>query len=89
MKRIAIYGAGGFGLEVAMLIEQINEKKCQWDLIGFFDDGMAEGKMINGYPLLGGIDKLNKWDSGLALILALGIPHIKKSIQTKIENHNI
>jgi sugar O-acyltransferase (sialic acid O-acetyltransferase NeuD family) len=89
MKEIAIYGAGGFGLEVAMLIEQINEKECQWDLIGFFDDGMAEGKIINGYPLLGGIEKLNQWDSGLALILALGIPNIKKSIQRKIQNRNI
>ena len=89
LKKIAIFGAGGFGLEVAMLIYQINEKKYQWDLVGFFDDGMAEGKIINGYPLLGGIDKLNQWDSDLALVLALGIPNTKKSILRKIQNKNI
>jgi sugar O-acyltransferase (sialic acid O-acetyltransferase NeuD family) len=89
LEKIAIFGAGGFGLEVAMLIEQINEKKYQWDLVGFFDDGMVEGKIINGYPLLGGIDKLNQWDSDLALVLALGIPNTKKSIQRKIQNKNI
>jgi hypothetical protein len=40
---IAIYGAGGFGLEVAMLIEQIKAVRPQWDITGFFDDGMEIG----------------------------------------------
>ena len=89
LKKIAIFGAGGFGLEVAMLIEQINNKNWQWDLVGFFDDGMSEGKIINGYPLLGGIAELNQWDSDLALVLALGIPKTKKSVQRKIQSTHI
>ncbi len=89
MKEIAIYGAGGFGLEVAMLIEQINEVSPEWELIGFFDDGESEGKVINGYPLLGGIKKLNQWESGLFVVLALGIPETKKSVLNNIRNKNI
>ena len=38
MKKIAIIGAGGFGREVACLINAINEKSKEWDFIGFFDD---------------------------------------------------
>lgn len=89
MKEIAIYGAGGFGLEIAMLIEQINEVSHEWELIGFFDDGESEGKFINGYPLLRGINKLNQWESELFVVLALGIPKTKKSVLKKIRNKNI
>ena len=89
LKKIAVFGAGGFGLEVAMLIEQINEISHEWELIGFFDDGKPEGKIINGYRVLGGIDKLNEWNSNLFLILALGKPKNKKSILTKIRNKKI
>lgn len=35
MNDIAIYGAGGFGKEIACLIYWINEVKPQWNLIGF------------------------------------------------------
>lgn len=38
MKDIAIFGAGGFGREVACLIKRINKIKPQWNFIGFFDD---------------------------------------------------
>jgi sugar O-acyltransferase (sialic acid O-acetyltransferase NeuD family) len=89
LKKIAVFGAGGFGLEVAMLIEQINAVKLEWEIIGFFDDGVDEGKIVNGYPVLGGIDRLNNWESELSLSLALGIPSTKKTVFTKIQNNNI
>lgn len=38
MKDIAIYGAGGFGREVACLLNAINANDAIWNLIGFFDD---------------------------------------------------
>jgi sugar O-acyltransferase (sialic acid O-acetyltransferase NeuD family) len=88
-KKIAVYGAGGFGLEVAMLIEQINELKHEWELVGFFDDAIEEDKIINGYPVLGSIDKLNQWDSELWIVFALGIPKTKKRVCKKITNKKI
>jgi sugar O-acyltransferase (sialic acid O-acetyltransferase NeuD family) len=89
LKQIAIFGAGGFGLEVAMLIEQINEVQAEWEIIGFFDDGVDEGKIVNGYPVLGGIDRLNNWESELSISLALGIPNTKKTVFGKIQNKHI
>ena len=38
MKKIAIFGAGGFGREVKWLIDDINEIQPNWEFIGFFDD---------------------------------------------------
>jgi sugar O-acyltransferase (sialic acid O-acetyltransferase NeuD family) len=92
MKKIAIYGAGGFGREVKMLIDQINETKSkysQWDFIGFYDDGMEKGKMVNGFPVLGSAADLNDIKESMALLIAIGNPKVKKSIIEKISNDNI
>jgi sugar O-acyltransferase (sialic acid O-acetyltransferase NeuD family) len=88
-KEIAVFGAGGFGLEVVMLIEQINEETNGWEIIGFFDDGIDVGKIINDYPVLGGINELNQWDRELSIVFALGLPRTKKAIFEKIKNKNI
>ena len=59
MKKIAIFGAGGFGREVAFLIEDINKKNCQWKIIGFLDN-TKKNEIINDYKVLGGLEELNK-----------------------------
>ena len=38
MKKIVIVGAGGFGREVKMLIDQINLRSKEFDFLGFYDD---------------------------------------------------
>ncbi len=88
-KKIAVFGAGGFGLEVVMLIEQINEETNGWEIIGFFDDGIDVGKIINDYPVLGGINELNQWNRKLSVVFALGLPRTKKAVFEKIKNKNI
>jgi sugar O-acyltransferase (sialic acid O-acetyltransferase NeuD family) len=87
-KKIAIFGSGGFGLEVATLIEHINAIEGRWEFIGFFDDKPV-ANIINNYKVLGGINALNKWNSQLDLALALGIPKTRKKIREKIVNEKI
>jgi len=89
VKNIAVFGAGGFGLEVAMLIEQINSVKLEWNLIGFFDDGVEQGKIVNGYPVLGGASEINDWGEELNIVFAIGTPKIKKAILKRIQNDRI
>lgn len=92
MKDIAIFGAGGFGKEIACLIKRINDAQQEpvWNLIGFFDDGVEEGKMISHYgKCLGGIDVLNAWGKDLAVTIAIGSPTTVKKIVEKISNDRI
>lgn len=89
MKKIAIYGAGGFGREVLMLIEQINENNKQWEIIGFFDDGMSERVEINNFPILGGIKELNEWHEEISIVLAIGNPLTKRNLIVQIKNEKI
>ena len=41
MKDIVIIGAGGFGREVAWLIEDINKVNNEWNIVGFVDDNKS------------------------------------------------
>ncbi len=90
MKQIAIYGAGGFGKEVACMINKINEEKPVWEIIGFFDDGIEKGTEISHFgKVLGDINDLNKWSSKLNIVFAIGSPGVLKSLVGKIHNKNI
>lgn len=89
IRNIAIYGASGFGLEIAMLIEQINAVSKKWNTIGFFDDNKPQGNVINDLKVLGGISDLNNWKTELNVVFGIGIPKIKNSVFSKINNHKI
>ena len=90
-KKIAIYGAGGFGREVAGAINRINNfGKDQWEIVGFYDDNKLVGTEISHYgKILGGMKELNAIDEPLALTIAVGNPVARKRIYESITNSNI
>lgn len=90
MKNIAIFGAGGFGREVKIIIDKINEiTPYTYNLIGFYDDGIEQGKLINGIPVLGGIEEVNEVKDELNLVISIGDPKVKVKILNRIDNLNI
>lgn len=90
MKDIAIYGAGGFGREIACLLKRINnESNGDWKLIGFFDDGTPVGSRNEYGKVLGNIDTLNAWDKPLSVVFAIGSPKAVSTLHSKIANTNI
>ena len=83
--KIAIYGAGGFGKEVACLIRRINADGNDWSLIGFFDDTKPAGTAVSTYgKVLGGMVELLQVDEPLAVAIAINdnraVSRIRKSI---------
>lgn len=91
MKDIAIFGAGGFGREIACLIKRINKQQPNtWNFIGFFDDDEGIWGTKNEYgEVLGGKDRLNAWDRELSLVITIGNPQVLHKIVNGINNHNI
>lgn len=90
MKQIAIYGAGGFGREIACLLNKINEIEDTWELIGFFDDGVEVGTQISHFgKVLGGIKELNAYPEQLSIAITIGNPKTIAAIVSKITNPNI
>lgn len=89
MNKIAIYGGGGFGREVKMLIDQINKQDKKFEFIGYFDDGVPKGTIIDGDVFLGGINELNSFSYNLSLVVSIADPKIKFNIIDSINNINI
>lgn len=85
MKDIAIYGAGGLGREIASLFLCISSWKNKWHFIGFFDDNPSTTSNNLG-SYLGGIEKLNAWNSELDIVLCFGNPNTIKTVFSKITN---
>ncbi len=85
MKDIVIIGAGGFGREVAWLIEDINKlNKEEWNIVGFVDDNETiQGTEINGYKVVGNVEWLR--NQQLYVVNAIGDPIIKKSVMKRLE----
>lgn len=87
MKNIAIFGAGGFGREVKTIIDKINQVSPKtYNFLGFYDDGFEKGSIINGFPVLGGVEDLNKLEENISLVISIGDPKIKHKILKKISN---
>lgn len=82
MKNIAIYGAGGFGRETALLIHQINAQQPSWNILGFFDDGLATGSVVDGLPVLGGMKEAKNHVG--SMVIAVADPSTRKHIASQL-----
>ena len=87
---IAIYGAGGFGKEVACLIGRIAQQGGEWNLVGFYDDTKPVGTAVSRYgKVLGGMDELLKVDEPLAVAIAINDNKAVRRIRENITNPHI
>ena len=81
MKKIVIYGAGGFAKEIIWLIEEINNVNKEWELLGLIEDNEENfGKKINGYKILGGKNYLETLSDDIFITIAIGDGNIRKKI---------
>ncbi len=81
MKRIVIVGAGGFGREVAWIVERINAVKPTFELLGFCDSAVEKSEgMCGGYPLLGPVEKLKARFGAVGFFCALGNNRIRQAV---------
>lgn len=90
MKDIVIFGAGGLGREVACLIKRINAVQPEWNLLGFYDDGVEVGVRNEYGAVLGNVQDLTAYDKEVAVAIAIGSPRTVKMIVEKLsENKNL
>lgn len=89
-QKIVIVGAGGFGREVAWLIERINTVSPSWDLIGFVDDDPSLAA-VGDYEVLGTVDWLSKYnEEPLAVAVAIGSSAVRRNVCHRLrENRSL
>ena len=85
LKDLYIIGAGGFGREVAWLVERINKINTSWNLRGFIDDNISlHGTYGDGYQVMGGCDYFSYLRENAWVVCAVGSSKIRKEIIHKI-----
>jgi FlaA1/EpsC-like NDP-sugar epimerase len=88
MQPIAIFGGGGFAREVLGLIEDLNQQRPTWEMIGFLDDDPAAiGREIHGYPVIGGQSWLQSAESRSHLVFGIGSPVVKRKLALAVAGY--
>jgi len=86
LTQIAIYGAGGFGREVAWLIGSCNQKENHYEIVYFIDDDTSlHGKILNGIRVVG-FDEARKTYPSIRLVRGLGSISASEKIVKKAES---
>lgn len=88
VKDIIIIGAGGLGREVTWLIERINQKQGEkWKILGFVDDGIEKGILVQDCQVLGEVDYLQSVSTPTDVVCAIGNAGIRHRIIEKISKN--
>lgn len=88
MKNIVIYGAGGFGREVAWLIDNLNARAGALNILGFVDDDRElHGKKINQIPVLGGQAWFDGYKAEVWFACAVGNSKVRRKIYAELEKY--
>lgn len=87
MKNLYIIGAGGFGREVAWLVERINGVNKEWNLKGFIDDNESvHNTTEGGYQVKGGCDYLINLQEEVWVCCAVGNANVREKIISKFSD---
>lgn len=89
MQDIVIVGVGGLGREIAEWVEDINEEKPTFRLLGFLDDNATlHGTTRHNVPVLGGLDWLAERSRTVATVVGIGNPAPKRRVATRLREHS-
>lgn len=88
MKDLIIFGASGFGREVAWVVERINKNNPTWNLLGFIDDDDSiQDSSINGYKVLGKTEVAKEYPD-VFFVCAVGASMIREKIIKNLKSVN-
>jgi len=87
MKSVVIVGAGDFGREVLEIFKDQNKISETWNILGFIDENeLLRGKIINNYPILGGLDWLKEHnDDNLGCVVAINTCEKRKQMIGRLQ----
>src|SRR5512144_2289648 len=89
MQDIVIVGVGGLGREIAEWIEDINEVKPTFRLLGFLDDDARKhGTYRHDLPVLGGTGWLAERSGRIATAIGVGNPAPKRRVVDRLREHS-
>lgn len=89
LRPLAIFGAGGLGREVVVLVHQINERQPTWQLTGFYDDAPPSQDTLHGLPYLGTSADLNQGTMPLHVVVAVGSSQSRAAVVAQLTSPHL
>ena len=81
IRELVVVGAGGFGREVAWIVERINAVAPTFELLGFCDDAPDKHSGAwAGYPLLGAFASLGASRGRVGFFCAIGNNRVRQEV---------
>ena len=88
MKDIIILGAGGLAQEIVWLIDEINDFKKEWNIIGYLDSHPnVKDIEILGYPVLGKFEDYSEYNEA-HFIIAFGDAQYREKVINIVDSNN-
>lgn len=88
MKDLIIFGASGFGREVAWAVERLNKVTPTWNLLGFMDDADdIQGTEVNSYKVLGKTSDVGNYPDAY-FVVAVGASRVREKIVSNMMTIN-
>ena len=88
MNDLLIFGVGGMWRDTLWLAQRINQVKPTWNILGFLDDSpAAQGRVINGCPVLGTIEAVAAYPNAF-LVCAIGSSAVRRRLTEKMKALN-
>lgn len=85
-----ILGAGGFGREVADVVDALNDQEATsgmlaYELVGFLDDGEPDPLTLKPYDVgvIGRMSDLESMPEDVEYVIGVGAPHVRSAIDAK------
>lgn len=92
MKKLVLFGAGGFGQEAAVMIGSINNSKPgTYDLLGYIVDSeyFVPDTIVNGLPVLGDVEWLTAHKNDVCCAIAIGDPKDRERVFHLLDDKDI
>lgn len=87
MKDLVIVGAGGLGRETLLMVRQFSPN--EWRPIGFYDDAVPQGSLIDGLPVKGRVRDLQRVESPLSVVISIADGKIRSNVVSILTNKNL
>ena len=83
--QIIVCGAGGFGREIAWLVDSCSDSEAHYEVVCFVDDGAEQrGKVVNGIEVLEWERARQRWPDA-RVVVAIGTPQVRERVAARAE----
>jgi sugar O-acyltransferase (sialic acid O-acetyltransferase NeuD family) len=86
IEDVVIIGTGGFAREIQDVVRHCNRQLRMFNLLGFIDDFVKKGTVVNGIPVLGDFGWFKTPEArGVCATVGVGAPEVRRKLVNRLK----